>query len=172
MTDTSHAKASTLPIMSVFLWTVPWLALLLGLLVLASFFPWVRFSYSSYTTARRVAAVVLVVLAIVGILRALDIVGKQDGAPWYTVGYLVALVLFWGLCPPAWFFTEYYLIDQGTLALPALSQQAVDATSDPKVQADIRAPFLAATKIYADMAAKVWVAVGAALATTIGLARR
>jgi hypothetical protein len=159
------------PKVTVFLWTVPWVALLVGLLILSSF-THVRISYAFYTYARRCAAILLVVLAIVGILRALDLVGKKDDRPWYAVGYLVALVLFWGLCPPIWFFTEYYLIDQGTLALPTELQQKFDVATDDKARAEILGAYLAATKTYADMAAKIWLAVGAALATTIGLVKR
>jgi hypothetical protein len=172
MSDSDVLKPDyKVPKLTVLMWTVPWVALLVGLLIVSSFTN-VRISYAVYTYARRCGAVVLVVLAIVGILRALDLVGKKDDRPWYTDGYLVALVLFWGLGPPTWFFTEYYLIDQRTLALPDELQLRFAAATDDKVRAEILAAYLAATKTYADMAAKIWVAVGAALVTTIGLVKR
>ena len=170
LTPTVHK----VPIGTVFLWTAPWVAVLLGLLIAATFTK-AQISYSNYQTIRAIVALLLVGLAVVGILRALELVGTKDDKPWYTIGFLVALVLFWGLCPPTWFFTEYYLFDQGTLALPDEMQKKFDAAKlikDQKAMTEIQAPFLSATKIYADLASKIWVAVGAALATTIGFAKK
>jgi len=157
------------PVAAVARWTAPWVVLIIGLLLVGSFTNW-TISYFAYTWARRAAAIVLVTLAVFGVLLALELVGKSQGQPWYSMGLLVALVLFWGLCPPSWFFTEYYLIDQGTFALPDEVQRALDAVSDSKGKADLKATYLATTKTYADLASKIWVAVGAALATAIGFA--
>ena len=172
MTDrSSSTTGNSIPVGKVMLWTVPWVALLIGLLFVASF-QLVQIPFEPYRWARRVAAAGLVGLAIVGLLFTLEVVGKE-GAPWYTNSLLVALVLFWGLCPPAWFFTEYYLIDQETLGRPADVAKAIAAAaSDPATVTKLKADYLSGVKVYSDLASKVWVAVGAALATAIGLTLR
>ena len=160
-----------IPTGKVALWTLPWVVLLVILLILGSFTD-VHISYGVYRWSRRVAAGALVALAVIGLLFALEIVGK-DGSAWYTNSLLVALVLFWGLCPPAWFFTEFYLIDQNTLLPPPdVANAIVVAGKDAVAAAKVKGDHLAIIKVYADLASKVWIAVGAALATTIGLARR
>jgi len=117
----------------------------------------------------------MLVLAVVGLLRAFDVVGIHKGEPWFTDPLLVALALFWGLFPPMWFFVEYLSFDRGAFALPVKLQQAIQAATDANDAvraAKLEADFLASTKLYADMAAKVWVAVGTALGAVVAMVRR
>ena len=173
MADRKIEANPTVPVRAVMYWTLPWVLLIIGLIIYGSYWDSSPISYSAYTWFRRGAGALLVLLAVIGLLYALEIVGK-DGSLWYTNSLLVALVLFWGLCPPAWFFTEYYLIDQNALALPPEVARAIATAASsadtlvPKPKAD----HLAAVKTYADLVSKVWVAVGAALATAIGLAKK
>ena len=168
--DKSDA-AATVPRLSVFLWTAPWVLILIGLLIFGGL-GWLHISDEISKRVRSFVAICLVILAVVGVLRALDLVGKRDDKPWYTIGFLVALVLFWGLCPPAWFFTEYYLLDIGALEPPSYVVEKLASAADEKAKSDIHAAFLAETKIYSDLASKVWLAVGAALATIIGFVKK
>ena len=171
MPDGTAPAKPPIPVLKVFLWTVPWLLTLLVLLALPAFGEVEIISYAVYALARKAVLVVLIALAIIGLLRAFKLVGWHKEQPWYTVGFLVALVLFWGLFPPSWFFTEYYLFDTRTVALPPEVQRAIDAATDEDSRAKIRTAFMSGVKTYADMASKVWVAVGAALATAIGFSK-
>ena len=59
------------------------------------------------------------------------------------IGLLVALVIFWGLFPPAWFFTEYLLFDRDTILLPVdvLDKiKAAPAASQAEVAASFKPP--------------------------------
>lgn len=163
--------AARVPVGTVISLTMCWVAPLIVLLIVGSFTDY-HIGYDRYQIGRRMASGLLVALAIVGMLYALDVVGQNKGSPWYTNGFLVALVLFWGLCPPTWFFTEYYLVDQKALGLPPDVVAAMKAAVDGKGKADVFAAHLATTKTYADLASKIWVAVGAALATAVGFANR
>jgi hypothetical protein len=134
------------------LWVVP-LAILLFITTWTDY----SFEYHTYQRARLIVLLVMLALALAGLVRAFEMFGVKSTDPWYTSGFLVALVLFWGLFPPTWFFTEYLMFDNGSIQLPP---------DTDKVK------FLAALKTYADLGSKVWVAVGAALATTIGFAKK
>lgn len=116
------------------------------------------YEYNTYLTFRTVALLLIVILALAGIVRAWKIIsGGDQHSPWYTDAFLVALVLFWAVAPPIWFFVEYYLFDSGLVKLP--------------VGAEIKS-FLARTKIYADMASKIWAGVGASLGAALAVARK
>jgi hypothetical protein len=169
--DSEQQSKQAIPTLTVFFWTVPWLGLLLVLLALPALGT-VRIPYALYATTRQVALLILIALAIIGLLRAFKLVGWHKEKSWYTVGFLVALVLFWGLFPPSWFFTEYYLFDTGTIELRPDVQRALEVAADEEAKAKIRDTFMSSVKTYADMASKVWVAVGAALATAIGFSKR
>jgi hypothetical protein len=156
-----RVAATPVPVGTVILLTMCWVAPLIALLIVGSFTNY-RIEYDHYQGA----------LAVIGMLYALDVVGQNKGSPWYTNGFLVALVLFWGLCPPTWFFTEYYLVDQRALGLPPDVVEAMTAAVDDKTKKDAFAAHLAATKTYADLASKIWFAVGAALATAVGFANK
>lgn len=104
--DSTSQARPPIPVLVVFFWTLPWLVLLLVLLLLPSL--GAKIPYEVYRTARHLALLVLIALAVIGLLRAFKLVGWHREQPWYTVGFLVALVLFWGLFPPSWFFTEYF----------------------------------------------------------------
>jgi hypothetical protein len=58
-----------------------------------------------------------------------------------------AVIVFWGLVPPIWFFAEYYAVDHDWL------------TSLPGPKAEM----LESIKTYADYASKIWAAVLAAI---------
>ena len=177
MTEATSTKAAEdpkpVPKGVVAAWTAPWVLLLATLLVCA-FAPTVHITHDHYIVARGIAIVAMLVLAFVGLLRALDLVGAQKNQPWHTDGFLVALVLFWGLFPPSWFFIEYLLFDRNTFLLPPEDQSLYEAAMKAgkvAVAEDIKARYLASIKPYVDLASKVWVSVGAALGAAIGLAR-
>jgi hypothetical protein len=138
-------------------------------------FDWYRIPHETYATGRQVAIVVMLVLGAAGLLMALNLVGSHTGDPWYQIPLLVALVLFWGLFPPCWFFVEYLSFDRGSIQLPSEIQAAIAEAverKDTKTANEIKSSFMSSTKTYADLAAKVWGAVGLALGTSIGLAKR
>jgi hypothetical protein len=146
-------------------WTSPWLLASLALL-LAPFAGFPRVTYGVYAGIRGGAFVGLLVLVVAGFVVAWRHVGgHQDQRPWYTSGFLVSLLIFWAVFPPSWFFLEYMLFDRGQIALPG------GATCMP-MQTGACADFLARTKIYADLASKIWAAVFAALGAAIAVARR
>ena len=165
---------SDIPIPAVAGWSAFWVVPLIVLYGL-TYFTGVQISHGLYQGARLLAVVVMVLLAGFGLLVAFGLVGSHKADPWYKIAPLVALVIFWGLFPPAWFFTEYLLFDRDTILLPVEMLDKIKAAPAAS-QAEVAAPFktanLAATKTYADMASKFWVAVGAALATAIGLSKR
>ena len=169
-----HSLLGDIPKRAVAKWTAFWVVPLIGLYLL-TYFTNVHIPHAWYQTSRLIAVVVMVGLAVAGLLIAFDLVDGHRTDPWYTIPLLVALVIFWGLFPPAWFFTEYLLFDRDTILLPVEMLDRIKAAPAAS-QAEVAAPFktanLAATKTYADMASKFWVAVGAALATAIGLSKR
>ena len=162
------------PKRAVALWTIPWVALLFALL-LNAILDIYRIPHEAYATARLVAIVSMLILGVVGLLMSLNLVGSHTADPWYRVPLLVALVLFWGLFPPCWFFVEYLSFDKGAFQFPTDLQAAIaaaEAKNDMKTVNELKGAFMTTTKTYADLAAKVWGAVGLALGTSIGLARR
>ncbi len=131
--------------------------------------------YETYVAGRSIAIGVMLVLAAAGLLMALNLVGSHTKDPWYQVPLLVALVLFWGLFPPCWFFVEYLSFDAGTFQLPPGIREAIEnarEAKDVKAMNDMKSAFMSTTKTYADLAAKVWAAVGLALGSAIGMARK
>lgn len=154
-------------------WSLPWITLLGILLIIAT---WTTLSipYGMYENGRAIGLGIMIVLAVAGLLRAFDMIGTA-GEPWYTISFLVALVMFWGLFPPTWFFTEYLLFDRETIQFPEDVRQAIERAElekDLRRVAEIKKEFLGVKKTYADMGSRIWVAVGAALGTTIGFAKR
>jgi hypothetical protein len=172
--SSGHSLLGDIPKRSVAIWTAFWVVPLIALYAL-TYFTSVQISHAWYQTGRLIAVVVMVALAVLGLLIAFDLVGDQKSKPWYMIGLLVALVIFWGLFPPAWFFTEYLLFDRDAILLPVdvLDRiRAAPAASQAELAAASKTANLAATKVYADLASKFWVAVGAALVTAIGLSKR
>jgi hypothetical protein len=170
----NQSLLSDIPIPSVAGWSALWVVPLIVLYGL-TYFTSVQIPHGVYQGARLLAVVVMVALAGLGLSVAFGLVGSQKADPWYKIGPLVALVIFWGLFPPAWFFTEYLLFDRDTILLPMemLDKiKAAPAASQAEVGGAFKTANLAATKTYADMASKFWLAVGAALATAIGLSKR
>ncbi len=171
-----------IPVNHVALWTLAWLVPML-LLLTARVLDW-KITYDTFTTARSIGVGVLVVLAIAGVLTAWRYVGNNPAVrllgasapPWYTNAFLVALVLFWALFPPIWFFAEYFLLDIGGIVLPeglTCKNETPDTPWEKKLcTEEIEKEFLAQSKTYADLAAKVWGGVAASLAGAIALARK
>jgi hypothetical protein len=169
--NTPVSIAAQIPVGRVMAWCSPWLALI-AFLLLISQVGHVEITYKSYRFWRNLGIVILIAVAVVGILRALDIVGDSQD-PWYTIPFLVSLVLFWGLFPATWFFLEYLLFDLGVFQLPSCPNTATSSQgAEVPCVAPTKAAFLASLKIYADMAAKIWAAVAVALGVVIGLAKR
>ena len=166
---TNNVMPSNRPPLKCVTWlTAVWLLPLLFLLV----WPTLQLSvihHNYYVCARNIAILVLIILVFFGITKASRFIGSSADLPWYTSAWLVALVLFWGLFPPSWFFLEYYLFDSGYIALPQSVAEAMANSSEP---AKVKADFMASTKTYADLASKIWVAVSAALAATIAASRK
>jgi hypothetical protein len=146
-------------------WTVPWVVALCSLLVLANLQLFVIDSHI-HTIARWSGATLMVALAFAGLVRASRYVSKEEGAGlaanWYQDGNLVALVIFWSMFPPAWFFVEYYCLDAGFF-LPKLAAdgQPLD-----------RVVTLAAARTYADLAAKIWAGSSAVIGALLAVTRR
>jgi hypothetical protein len=167
-------KAAVVPRLTIFLITLLWAVPLL-LLLLNAQFKMVVIEHQTYVAWRAILIFILLGLGIWGLLRSFDLLKAHAGDPWYTDPLLVSLVLFWGLFPPMWFFVEYLSFDRGSFALPLVVPkeiQAAQANADPAAVENLRSDFLARTKLYADMASKVWFAVGAALGAVISLTRR
>jgi hypothetical protein len=145
-------------------WLTPMLFLLLWPML-----PLPSIPYACYYAARHGAVFVLLCLAALGVWRAGRLAGSESSAPWYTSAALVALTLFWALFPPSWFFLEYFLLDAEAIALPPDVVVEIELAGRP---AEAKAAFLATTKTYADMSAKIWASVGVSLATAVALAKR
>ena len=162
------------PRLRTFVFTMIWMLPLAALLFIAVFRLHV-FSHSTYIGARFALIVLMLCFAVAGLLRAFDLVGTNTGKPWFTDALLITLVVFWGLFPPMWFFVEYLSFDRGSIALP---QELVDliaaAETDKRKEVAEKqtATFLSSTKLYAEMSAKVWAAVGTVLAGIIALVKR
>ena len=168
------ANEAVVPRLQVFLVTLVWTVPLL-LLLLNAQFKVVVVEHRTYLSCRAVLILVLLGLGIWGLLRSFDLLKAHAGDPWYTDPLLVGLVLFWGLFPPMWFFVEYLSFDRGSFALPSnLLRELEAATAEGRAvdASKLRADFLSETKLYADMAAKVWFSVGAAHGAVIGLTKR
>ncbi|WP_411725463.1 hypothetical protein [Methyloglobulus sp.] len=101
-----------------------------------------KVSYRSYFWFRFILGGSLLIYAVCTIIRfsALTLETKEI--------FHIYEIVFWTLGPPAWFFVEYYLMDNGTIILP------------PGEKKD---KFLAEAKNYADTASKIWAAVLAVL---------
>jgi hypothetical protein len=169
--NTPVSIAAQIPVGKVIAWCSPWLAVIAFLLLISQIGD-VRISYESYKIWRNFGAGLLIVVAIIGILRALDIVGNSQD-PWFTIPFLVSLILFWGLFPPIWFFLEYLLFDLGVFQLPNCPSATISPQgAEINCVAPMKKDFLPALKVYADMAAKIWAAVGVAIGVAIGLAKR
>ena len=128
-------------------WTLLWIIVLTAYAV----GPYVlgAYAYATYKRASVFAILLLASLIVVGVLTAWKFIGgKKEDSPWYTSGFLVALLIFWALAPPIWFFLEYYMFDTGAIQLP----QGVKQDEHFKQ-----------IKAYADLSSKVWAGAGATL---------
>jgi hypothetical protein len=111
--------------------------------------------YETYAIFRNFVAVVVFVLAMKDIAA---LAGPEQGGwrIWQLVrgpgpqnrAWWGAVVGFWTLGPPAWFFAEYYAIDHGCIS--AITGMTKEDT-------------LGSVKDYADYASKIWAAVLAAI---------
>jgi hypothetical protein len=162
-TTVPNAKFPTGPVM----WTTAaWFSVLLLMFVTAATAKEVV-SYEAYRVARNLGSAVLPALGVATLLFAASRLTKPQTEPWYTSAVLVNFALFWALFPPAWFFIEYLAIDNGAIRLPtleSLERLNLRGEAEQKVKKEL----LASTKIYADMAAKIWGAVAGALALIVG----
>lgn len=168
MMNTNAAASELPPLKRVTVLTAIWL--LPSLLLLS--WPILKLPvipYGLYLWVRNIAVIVLIMLVFVGITKAASYIGPAAKSPWYTSATLVSLVLFWSLFPPSWFFLEYFMFDTGYLALPDKVAKAMATSSD---SAKVKAEFMALTATYADLSSKIWISVGAALATAIAVSRR
>ena len=137
-------------------WSAVWIAGMLAFTLSPYVFG--AYAYDTYLQIRNGAIVLLPILAAFGIAIAWKFIGgKKNDPPWYTSGFLVALVVFWAIWPPTWFFVEYLLFEIDKISLPSGIHKK---------------DFLTHIKAYADLASKIWTAVGAALGGAIAAARK
>lgn len=120
--------------------------------------------YDAYKRTLWCAGVSLVGLLLFGVYRASKFLQPQHksvkGKNWYHDPVLVFLLVFWALCPPSYFFVEYYAFDQGFIAW---------SNSDPiKTKPD----FLKDLRTYAELASKFWAGAGAVFGTVAALAKK
>jgi hypothetical protein len=164
----SHNTASSLRIAPVVWITASWSAILAILFfVAAAGQP--KFEYSTYQATRRAIALIIPALAVATLLLAAYRVTRDQAPPWWTSPTLVSLALFWALFPPSWFFIEYLALDGGAINLPKdkdllLNEFKLSASTSESVKEAV----LKHARTYADLAAKFWAAVGAALALIVG----
>jgi hypothetical protein len=146
-------------------WTLPWVAALCTLLVLAHLQPF-QISHDGHTVIRWLGATAMIGLAFSGLIRASRYVQREEGkglAPnWYQDGHLVALVIFWAMFPPAWFFTEYFCLDHRFLAPPL----------GPGGSPIDHAAVLASATAYANLASKIWAGSSAVIGALLAVARK
>jgi hypothetical protein len=158
-------------------WTAVWVVSMLMLL----FAPWIAqsmdmrispLSHSTYLILRTVGILILIAFFAYGLGVAWRYIGGDATDSWYTNALLVFLVLFWALFPPSWFFLEYFLFDHEIIKLPLDLKCQADGGNIDCAKQTLKATYLAETKVYADLASKVWGAVGASLGATIAVAKR
>ena len=157
-------------------WAIPMFSLTLFAVICKS--SKYQISLETYSALRYVLVFFLVVMSVAGIHTAWKFIGGVATDPkWYSNGFLVGTVIFWAIAPPVWFFTEYLLFDNGLIALPEEITCVFDKTLDTikqgaKCISDRKEQHLKQVKAYADLASKIWAAVGAALGLSIAAARK
>jgi hypothetical protein len=158
--DTGPAVGMTL------LWAVP-LLLFSGTPLLGAP-PW---SLGAYKAVRYVLIGALLLASAMAIKTAWRYIGgAKTDPPWYTNGYLVGAVVFWAIAPPSWFFTEYFLFDSGQIAVP--TDIPCQSTVLAECLSEQKAEYLRHVKTYADLASRIWAAVGASLGAAIAASRK
>jgi hypothetical protein len=154
-------------------WTAVWIIALAVFALVPRV--WSAYDYATYQCIQKSAIFLLLFLAVMGVLTAWKYkVGGTRPDPWYTNGFLVALVVFWAACPPIWFLLEYYMLDSSLIKLPDAPycdnhKRFSDCPSGKP--ADLK-ELLAYAKTYSDIAVRVWSGVSAALAGAIALAKK
>lgn len=161
-------SASSLPLTPVICSTVLWVVAL-AVMLLASARAQPVIDYATFRDVRRIGTLVVVVLALGTLLLAVSRTLGPAALVWWTSPTLVSFALFWGLFPPSWFFIEYLAVDNGSVVISDLSLACKELeVSNCSVQAAKQALLIHVDK-YADLAAKFWAAVGAALGLIVGL---
>lgn len=147
-------------------WVVP-----LGLFASTPWLDVPQIPLETYKGMRYVVIFGLLFASIIAIKTAWRYIGgPKDAEPWYTNGYLVGAVVFWAIAPPSWFFIEYLMFDSGQIAIPTDIPCKAPGTAECLLEQ--KAEYLKHVKTYADMASKIWAAVGASLGATIAASRR
>jgi hypothetical protein len=141
-----------------------WVALLGGLLIKGLSNSTRPFSIGTYQCARVIGTLVILGLTSWALKRAFGFIGKAT-PPWYSDSFLVSMVVFWALFPPAWFFVEYTLFEHGQIALVS------GEVCMPHCHSDFCNAELARLDTYAGFASKIWAGMGATLAGVIALSR-
>ncbi|MBL0919130.1 MAG: hypothetical protein IBJ14_10535 [Hydrogenophaga sp.] len=122
-------------------------------------------SFDGYRRVRIVLAVILLMVAAFTIYTVLRHVSSATPGPWYRSARLVALVAFWAIALPTWFFVEYLLFDSGRIGLPT------NFTCTLPGFANKTDCYLQNVKTYAESASRIWAGVGVVVATLIASAR-
>lgn len=165
--NTQHALNRT--VLKVYACTALWAAVLIAMLVLTrlkrdqvlvSAIP-----YSDYRNVVWIVGPLLVGLILYGVYRASRYIPMSASSPnigpWYGDWFLVALLIFWALGPPSYFFVEYYAFEEGLL----------QCWNHEKPKKDDKVPCLEDVRIYGDLASKFWAGAGAVLLAFTALAK-
>lgn len=144
------------------LWALP-LFVVLALSATRAF--GIRVPYATYVSTIWAVGPLLVLTLLLGAYRASKFIPPKSetvtNLHWYQDGVLVALLVFWALAPPSYFFVEYYAFDEGF----------VEWRKPCACLGNLKAVCLAEIKIYSDLASKFWAGAGAVLVALVALAK-
>lgn len=127
--------------------------------------PAIKVQYSTYFGAVWIIGPLLVLALLIGAYRASNFIPPKTpmfaDLHWYQDSVLVALLVFWALGPPSYFFVEYYAFDQGF----------VEWRDPAACVNNLKTLCLAEIKTYSDLASKFWAGAGAVFVTLTALAK-
>jgi hypothetical protein len=139
-------------------WTMVWAVYLILLMafsiILRPYFD-IRIPYQIDLIIKYIGAIILMCIGICALCLAAQRVADPPLHHWSTDKWLVTLALFWGLFPPMWFFTEYFAIDSGAIALQQANPPPANQQDD-----ELRKSALAKMKTYIELGSPVWAAFG------------
>jgi hypothetical protein len=144
------------------LWAIPLFAVLALSTNWASAF---KLSYGTYFRILWFIGPMLIFALLFGAYRASRFIPpKPTETPelhWYQDCILLALLVFWALGPPSYFFVEYYAFDQGF----------IEWDKPAKCAGELSRQCLADLKVYSDLASKFWAGAGAMFVALTALAK-
>lgn len=156
------AWCKNLPSRGVQVFTITWLLLVTGLLVLGVFGRWAIFPYTLWSAVVLIGSAAVYMLGIVTVLIAAW-ASRESTAKWIDVPWLFALVLFWAAFPPLWFMAEGSCYDGGVIynVTYRVEEQGKEKEYDlAHCPLPVKRDFLKSLRESQDSAAKGWAAVG------------